>query len=154
MLSAVPRSWHSWDFKVEGPDGHVADLGVSWRERGEIVVEGSEYTVRREGWRGPFLLAGEGSVFARARKTGFFRKEFEIEFEGGHYTLAARSCWGRSLVLRQGGEELGAIRPQAWYKRSADIELAERLSPLLQAFVVWLGLLLWKRDADAAASGA
>ena len=57
------------------------------------------------------------------------------------------------MVLRQGGEELGTIRPTAWYRRGARIELAERLSPVLKAFAVWLALLLWKRDA-AAASGA
>jgi hypothetical protein len=57
-------------------------------------------------------------------------------------------------VLRQGAEELGTIRPAAWYKRGARVELVERLSPVLTAFALWLALLVWKRDAAAAAAGA
>jgi hypothetical protein len=107
MLSAQPRKWYSWDFTLNDAEGrHVADLDLSsWRERGKVVLGGTEYRVRPEG-------------------------------------SAARSC--------QGAEELGRIRHAAWYKRGARVELAEHLSPVLQAFALWLALLFWKRDAGAA----
>ena len=155
MLSAHPKKWYSWDYSLLDADGqHLADLGLSsWRDRGTFVLGGAEYRVRREGLGGPFLLEHDGSVRARARKTRFFACEFEIEFEGDHYTLTKPSIWSHTVVLRQGNEELGTIRHAAWYKRDAHIEMAERLSPVLQAFALWLALLLWKREA-AAAEGA
>ena len=156
MLIAQPKKWYSWDYSLRDAEGrHLADLGLSsWRDRGTFVLGGAEYHVRREGLGGPFVLEHDGSARARARKTRFFGCEFEIEFEGDHYTLTKRSMWSDVIVLRQGGEELGTIRHTAWYKRDAHVELAERLSPVLQAFAVWLALLLWKREAAAAEAGA
>ena len=155
MLSARPKKWYSWDFTLHDAEGrHVADLDLSsWRDRGRVVLGESEYRVRREGLGGPFVLEDGTSVRARARKTRFFGCEFEIEFEGDHYTVTKRSMWSHDIVLRQGAEELGTIRRAAWYNRDARIEMAERLSPVLQTFALWLGLLLWKREA-AAAEGA
>jgi hypothetical protein len=156
MLSAHPKKWYSWDFILNDAEGrHVADaLLSSWRERGKVVLGGTEYRVRPEGLRGPFVLEDGGSVLARARKTSLLGCTFEIEFEGDHYTLRRRSIWSRAMVLRQGAEELGTIHPVAWYKRDARVELAGRLPLVLQAFALWLALLVWKRDAAAAAGGA
>jgi hypothetical protein len=153
MLSAQPRKWYSWDYALRDADGqHLADLDLSsWRDRGRFVLGGAEYRVRREGLRGSFVLEHDGSVRARARKTNLLGREFEIEFEGDHYTLKKRSLWSHVVVLRQGAEELGTIRHTAWYKRDARVEMAERLPIVLQAFALWLSLLLWKRDAAAAA---
>ena len=152
MLRARPKKWYSWDYDVQDAEGrHVADVGLSsWRERGKVVLGGSEYRVRPEGWCGPFVLEQNGSVRARAHKPSVFRNDFEIEYEGDHYTLKPRSFWGHALVLRQGGEELGTIQRTAWYKSCARAEMADRLPPVLQLFAVWLTLLLWKREAAAA----
>jgi len=153
MLSAQPRKWYSWDFTVQDAEGrHVADVDLSaWRERGKVMLGGTEYRVRPDGLCGPFVLEDDVSVRARARKTSLLAREFEIEFEGDHYTLRKQSLWSGAIVLRQGAEELGTIRPAAWYKRGARVERAERLSPVLTAFALWLALLVWKRDAAAAA---
>jgi hypothetical protein len=155
MLSARPNKWYSWDFTLQDAEGRrVADVDLSsWRERGNVVVGQSEYRVRPEGLFRQFVLEDDVSVRARARKTRLFGYEFEIEFEGDHYTLTKQSIWSHTVVLRQGNEELGTIRRAAWYKRDARIEMAERLSPVLQTFALWLALLLWKREA-AAAEGA
>jgi hypothetical protein len=152
MLSAHPKTWYAWDFALRDAEGrHVADVDLSsWRERGKVVLDGSEYRVRPEGLFGPFVLDQEGTARARARKTSLLGCEFEIEFEGDHYTLRKRSAWRPTVVLRQGGEELGTISPTAWYRRSARVELAERVPPVLKAFALWLTLLVWKRDAGAA----
>jgi len=155
MLTARPKKWYSWDFTLQDAEGRrVADVDLSsWRERGNVVVGQSEYRVRPEGLFRQFVLEDDVSVRARARKTRLFGCEFEIEFEGDHFTLKKQSMWSHTVVLHQGGEELGVIRHAAWYKRDAHIEMAERLSPVLQAFALWLALLLWKREA-AAAEGA
>ena len=151
MLSAVPKKWFSWDFALKDPEGrHVGDVGLSaWRERGQVVLGTSEYQIRSDGMFARFVLEENGSVRARARQTSTFGCEFEIEFEGDHYSLKKRSMWRSAVVLRQGGEELGTILPIAWYKSGARIELADRLPPVVKLFAIWLALLLWKRDADA-----
>jgi hypothetical protein len=155
MLSARPKKWWSWDYALRDAEGaHVSDLHLSsWRERGRLALGGSEYGVRREGLCGPFVLEKDGAARARARKTSFWRPEFEIEYEGDRYILKKRSMWRETVVLRQGNEELGTIRHTAWYRRDARIELADRLPLVLKVFALWLTLLLWKRDA-AASEGA
>jgi hypothetical protein len=151
MLTARPKKWYSWDYDLEDEGRLVAHLGLSpWRERGRVVMGGSEYRVRPEGWCGPFVLEQDGTVRARARTRGFLRCAFEIEFEGDHYTLKKRSAWCSTLVLRQGGEELGTVRPTTWYARTARVELSDRLSPVLKVFALWLALLQWRRDMAAA----
>ena len=149
MLSAEPKKWHSWDFTLHDAQGrHVADLDLSsWRDRGKVVLGEAEYRVRPEGLFGPYVLEDAGAVRARARKTGLLGCEFEIEFEGDHYTLKKQSIWTGAYVLQQGGEELGTIRHAAWYKRGARVEMAERLPDVLKAFALWLTLLRWKHDA-------
>jgi len=153
MLSAQPKKWYSSDYSLRDAEGrHVADLGLSsWRDRGAFALGGAEYRVRREGLGGPFVLESDGTVRARARRTRLLGCEFEIEFEGDHYTLKKRSVWSSVFVLRQGAEELGTIGHVAWYKRDAHVDLAERLSPVLATFALWLALLFWKHEAAAAA---
>ena len=153
LMSVEPRKWYSWDFNVQDSEGRpLGEVALSsWRERGTLSWAGSEYTVRRDGWTGPFVLAEAGSVRGRARLASFWRNALEIELDADHYTLQPRSAWRSELVLRQGGEELGTVKPVSWHSWRARVELSERLSPLHRAFVVWLAMLLWKREADAAA---
>jgi len=114
MLTAHPKKWYSWDFTLQDAEGRrVADVDLSsWRERGNVGVGQSEYRVRPEGLFRQFVLEDDVSVRARARKTRLFGCEFEIEFEGDHFTLKKQSMWSHTVVLHQGGEELGVIAPQ------------------------------------------
>ena len=150
MLSARPKKWYSWDFTLQDAEGrHVADLDLSsWRERGRVVLGESEYRVRRLRVR-----PGRRRSCARGPARPAFGCEFEIEFEGDHYTLRSRRLEPHRSCCA-GSRGLGTIRRAAWYKRGAHVELSERLSPVLTAFALWLALLVWKRDAGAAAAGA
>jgi hypothetical protein len=53
--------------------------------------------------------------------------------------------------LFKGETIVGNLSPASWLNRKLDVELPEDLPILIKAFVVWLTVLLWKRDADAAA---
>ena len=57
-------------------------------------------------------------------------------------------------LFDEGNRRVGQVRPESWLGRRARVEFDEQVPPLLQAFVVWLTLLLWKRDGDAAAVSA
>ena len=153
MWSAVPKHWFSWDFAVQDSTrGPVAELKLSsWRERGAVIAAGIEHKVFRQGFLGPFVLERAGAVVASAEKPSAFRKTLRIEHSGHHYTLEPRSYWGREVVLSEGDREIGSIAPNNWFGRGARVSLPEDLSVALRLFVVWLTLLLWKRDADAAA---
>jgi hypothetical protein len=154
MLDAVPEHWFSWDFAIRDATRQpVAKVRLSsWRERGAVIVNGIEHKVSRQGvLRGAFVLERGGSVLARAEKPSAFRREFRIEHGGKQYTLKGRSIWRRERVLYDGGREIGAIIPEGLFSRRARAELPDTLPLLLRLFVVWLTMLLWKREADAAA---
>ncbi|AMY07271.1 hypothetical protein LuPra_00438 [Luteitalea pratensis] len=133
----------------------VAEVNLSsWRERGAVLAAGIEHKVFRQGFLGPFVLEQAGSVVASAEKSSAFRKTVQIEHHGRHYTLKPRSCWRREMVLYEGDRELGSIAPSNWLVRDARVSLPDDLSMALRLFVVWLTLLLWKRDSDAGAAAA
>jgi hypothetical protein len=156
-LAAVPMRWLSWDFALQQPTGEVAGQVClsSWRERGSIQVPGFSCKVRRDGLLGPFLAeASDGSRVASAIKPSALRREFAITHTERRYVLKAVSSWRRECALfDEGYTRLGQVRPESWLSRRARVELDDRVPPLLQAFVVWLTLLLWKRDGDAVAVG-
>ena len=47
---------------------------------------------------------------------------------------------------------VGTIRRETWTSRKARVELPDELPLPVRVFVLWLVLLMWKRESDAAAS--
>jgi len=158
MLAAVPMRWLSWDFSLEDPKGgKVGEVRLSsWRERGSVVVAGISYKVQRDGLLGPFVVeAADGSRLASAIKPSTLRRQFTITHGEQHYVLKAMSSLRRECGLfGEANRQLGRVKPESWFARRARAELGEEVPPLIQAFVVWLTLLLWKRDGDAVAVAA
>lgn len=160
MLKVIPRSWLSWDFTVTDESRPVAEIGVAWlRERGVLKVEGTTYEVYREGLvSGDYVLEGGGSVLARARKLGALRRAFSIEHQGRIYTLEAKRALGRAFRLLEGSRETGSIVPEGILTRRARADLPEELPLAVKVFVIWLTVIMWKREEDsspaAAAGGA
>ena len=70
MLTAVPRSWLSWDFSVLEGRRRVANIEVAWlRDAGTLTVRGRSFRVGREGWlSGAFYLEQGGRRVATAVK--------------------------------------------------------------------------------------
>jgi len=154
MLTAIPKHWLSWDFTVLQGSEPVAAIDVSWwRENGELTVAGSRYRVRREGlMSGAFILESAGSVLARAEKTGVFVRSFAIEHAGRHYQLRARSAFGRKFAFGDGSQVTGSISPVGLFAHRARADLPAHLPLAVQIFILWLAIILWKRDADSTAA--
>jgi hypothetical protein len=155
MLHAIPKYWFSWDFNLYGARGELtAEICLSsWRERGSVLISGTEYRIHRQGIAGPFLLeAPDSTTAASATKTSVLYREFSIHQETQNYTLKAISAFGREFGLFKGEDRVGSIQPESWWGRRARVEFADEVQPLIQAFVVWLTLLLWKRDASESSS--
>jgi len=154
MLKLVPKSWFSWDFVITDGVSPIADIDVSWwREKGVLTVRGSTYDVYREGLvSGAFLLESSGSLLARAEKPSAFRRAFELEYGKKFYTLQAESAFRRKFVLTEGGREVGWLSPDGVFTRRATADLPEGIPLPVKVFIIWLVVILWKRESGSAAS--
>jgi hypothetical protein len=156
MLKAIPKRCLSWDFTVMDRSQPVADIDVSWwREKGQLTVEGTVHKVYREGLAsGAFILESTGLVLARAEKTSAFRRSFTIDHAGKQYTLRAKSAFRRDFVLLEGAgaKELGSLSPEGVFRRRARVDFPEHLRLAVTVFMIWLAVILWKRESDSTAT--
>jgi hypothetical protein len=152
MLRAIPKSWFSWDYSIVDGSIHVAEMDLSlWREKGQIIIGDEVYAVSREGLaHGAFIMDSGGTVLARAVKPSALRRLFTVEHQDKQYTLAPASALGRKFVLMDGPKELGSITPQGFLTQRARVDLPEHLSLPFRIFIIWLTMIMWKRDAEAA----
>jgi len=156
MLKLVPKHWFSWEFRLVDPVGMPwGEIALSsWRDRGSIAVGNQQYRVSRQGLLGPFVLEGPRGELAKAVKRSAFRQEFALAVEGREYTIKRLSAWRREVTLLNGDVRMGSVAPGSWFTRRADVMLPEDMPAWVRAFVVWLTLLMWKRDSNVAAAGS
>jgi hypothetical protein len=149
-MTMVPRRWYSWDFTVMSGDRTVASLDFSsWRERAEIVIGDVTYHVFREGvCSGDFKLERAGNELARASKPSAFRHTLIVHYNGRDYTLRKESLWRRTFVLMDGERAIGVISPESPWTRRSKTDLPAEWPAPVKAFVIWLVIMLWKRDAS------
>jgi hypothetical protein len=151
VLTAVPTHWYSQDFTLRDGDRTLAELDFSsWRERGVLTIDGRDYRVYREGaMSGAFILELDGTEIARAEKPSAFHRMFIVRHAGQEWELRAASALRRKFVLLQGSNEVGVIAPEHAFSRRAAVDLRVTLPAAVQAFIVWLTLLLWKRERNS-----
>ena len=154
MLKVIPKSWFSWDFIVTDGVSPIAEIDLSWwREKGVLTVRDSTYDVYREGlMSGAFRLESNGSILARAEKPSAFRRSFQVECGKKFYMLRAESAFGRKFVLIDGDREVGEISPDGVFTRRATADLPEGIPLPVKVFIIWLVVILWKRESDSAAA--
>jgi len=153
MPEAIPRHWYSWHYDLMEGVTRLAEVRVSsWRDAGQLTVGQNIFRVYRQGLcKGTFLLESNGSILAQAEKPSVFRRWLDIQHQGRHYILKTVSVFGRKLVLLDGSVEIGSLT-RTIFSRQATVNLPEDLPAPLKAFIVWLAVLLWKRDAATGAS--
>jgi hypothetical protein len=154
MLRAEPKSWFSWDFFVMDGDRELTLIDLAcFREAGTFAVNGTHYQMRREGYlRGAFTLERDGTVIARAVKPSALKRLFDIEHGAARYTLKAKSSFGRTFLLLDGEHTAGELRPDHALTRKATIDLPASIPVPMQIFITLLMIILWKREAEAAAA--
>jgi len=153
-MRVVPKKWYSWDFSLVSGDRTLATLDLSaWREKADILVEDVTHRVFREGvMTGDFVLERGSQVLARATKPSAFRDTIIVHYGRRDFTLRKPSVWRRAFALMDGEREIGAISPESTWTRRATADLSPDLPVPIQAFVIWLVILLWKRDAQSSAA--
>jgi len=150
-LTAIAVSWVSWNYElrlVEAPAGTIA---IPWfGEQGTFTSSGRSWTMAREAWfHGAFSMKQAGRTFATAEKPGAFFRSFQLEFDDEHFIWEAESPWGRAFLLRKGNAVQGSMRPVSAFSRRATIDLPDDLSLERKAFLVWLALLMWRRQQSS-----
>ena len=154
-MTIVPKRWYSWDFDVVDGERHLAVVDVSsWREKGLLTVEGVEHRVYREGAMSDFILERGGTVLARGTKPSAFRDTILVGYSGRQYMLRKKSVWRRAFILLDGDNEIGSLAPDSIWTRHATVSLPRDWPLPINVFVIWLAIILWKREADAGAVAA
>jgi hypothetical protein len=159
MLRAVPDGWFSYDFTVFDRSGTPvarADL-ANWRETATLEVGGTRYQAHRQGWRSKeFVLEKEdGGVVAVAEKPSAWKDRFVFEHGGNRYELKKESAWRSAFVLSRDGIGLvGSVRRKGFFNREWTVDVPEELPLEVSVFVVWLVVILWKREDSSAAATA
>jgi hypothetical protein len=151
MLTAIPKGWFSKNYRVMDGALQLADLNISrWREQGELTVEGFSYQVYREKlMSGAFILEVAGTALARAEKPSAFHRRFHIEYGDRKYVFQAKSVWGREFTLFDGHNEIGSVAPEGLLTRRAAVNLPDELALPVKVFILWLAIILWKRESDS-----
>lgn len=153
MLELVPRFALSERYSVRQNTAEVAEVTLAWmREGGELVVGGRRYELRREGWAsGAFQLLHDGVVVAQAHKPSAFSNRFEVRHDGRGYELVRSGWWTRRFELRRDGQTIGQITPHHPFTRRSAVTLPPDLPLPVQVFLMGLVVLMWRREASAAA---
>jgi hypothetical protein len=151
MLTAKPQSWLNWDFTLVRNGESLADIDLSfWREKGGFTVADTSYRTYREGLlSGAFILEANGAVVARAHKPSAWTRRLVIDFDGTELELRPQSAFGRGFQLVRNGRAIGSLVPQGFLSRRISIELPDDLPLPIRTFLVWLVVMLWRRDANA-----
>jgi hypothetical protein len=154
MLEAEPTRWWASTYAVREDGVPLTELSFrALREGGRFVLGGVPYTLRRERMAGDFLLEGlDGAEVARARKPSAFRRRFELRHQGGALRIEPTSGWGRRYRVVDGGRQVGEVRRRSAFRRQVDTDLPDDLPRPVQVFVLWLVLLMFRRDEAAASS--
>lgn len=91
-------------------------------------------------------------MIAEAVKPSMPRRAFELRHGTERYRLEPEAALRRDFRLVRGGLPVGLIRPTSTFRRGGAARLPAPVPRPVQLFVVMLVLILWNRDAAAAAS--
>ena len=154
MLQLEPTRLFGWAFTVAEDGRPLGTIDITaWRERGTVTAAGQTFAIVRKGFvSSDFRLEAGGTFVATASKPSVFRREFAIAFSGRTLRLRPRSAWGRALALEEGEREVGEVAPRRIWSRRATATLPDTLPLSVRLFVLWLAVLVWKRDDDASAA--
>lgn len=155
MLKAKPQGWNSYDYEITADGEWLADLETSsWRDKGDILIEGQNYQLSREGMMtGSYMMEAGADLFAQATKISVFKSAFDIQFSDANYVLKKRSSIRSEMNLYHNNVRVGCIRREGLMTRTALIDLPDDLPLAAKIFIFWLTLITWRKEG-AAVGGA
>jgi hypothetical protein len=77
----------------------------------------------------------------RQESTGAFDRVDRAEDAGDQFP--------RVRFLLEGDKNIGSLSPNSWLGRDASVNLPADWPLAVKTFVIWLAIILWKRDAGS-----
>ena len=138
-------------YAVTDANGAVAEWsGRFGREGAKAEADGVQYVVRKDG-RKRFVLEAGGSELAAADRLKRSERSWRVSTGGAEYELARASMWRSKFELRLAGQALGEISRK---RRNTICDLPDDLPVPVQAFLGFIAMALWDREAAASSGGA
>ena len=113
-----------------------------------LTIGGETYNPVSEGVLRPkFHLDGGGARIAEVESAGTLFRRFIVRIGAKTYTLKVASWLGRIFVLTENDVEVGRIARTGFFTARSRAKLPDDLPLPLQAFLIWLVLTTWRRQA-------
>lgn len=151
MLQAQKRGFFKRSYELTERGSRVADLADIKREGCEFTVGGHSYRIQRERSK-RFLLNGPGGEEAVAERDG--GRRWRISSSAGSFELVKPSMWRSHWELQVNGQAVGRIEHAGGFGRLSKAELPAEVPRALQVFVYYVVLMVWEREASAAAAAS
>jgi len=121
------------------------------RQPATLTVGGATYNPVSEGALRPkFHLDAGGTRIANVELAGTLFRRFVVHAGAKTCTLKVASWFGRSFVLTENDVEVGRIARSGFFTARCRAELPNDLPLPVQAFLIWLVLITWRRQAVTA----
>jgi len=118
------------------------------RQPAAIVIGSATFHPARDGvLKSTFHLDGNGARLASAAPAGASFRRFTVQAGTRTYALAVASWSGRSFTLTENGAAVGTIARSGFFTTKCQANLPDDLPPEVQAFLIWLVLTTWRRQA-------
>jgi hypothetical protein len=149
MLTCVPTSLCSWNYRVRGPAGEGATTINVLSEQGSLSLGGAAYEVVKHGpMSGFWTLEANGEIVAEARKPSVMFRTVVVTCGEAALRVQAASAFTRTFELIIGESVVGSVRPVHLFTRRALMECDAAVPQLAQMFAFWLVVLSWRRTAN------
>jgi hypothetical protein len=113
-----------------------------------IVVGGATFHPARDGvLHTTFHLDGNGTRLATATPAGAAHRRFTVQAGARTFALAVTSWSGRSFTLTENGAAVGTIGRSGFFTAKCNADLPDDLPLEVRAFLIWLVLITWRRQA-------
>ncbi len=150
QIEFAPKSLfaaRSYTLKRGGVEIGRIDCG-GIRQPASIVIGDATFRPARDGvLRTTYHLDGNGSRLASAAPAGAASRRFTVEAGARAYTLAVTSWSGRRFTLSENGAAVGTIARTGFFTTKCKADLPDDLPLEVQAFLIWLVIIIWRRQA-------
>ena len=150
MLRAQRRGVFKREYEIHSAGQLVTELTGTRREGCEFSLSGTGYRIERDG-RKRFLLHGpDGRVAVADRQSG---RKWAVQAASGNLSLVKPSVWRSGWEVQRGGVSRGDIRHEGVFKRTYAADVPEDVPLPVAVFTLYVVLVIFERQAAAAAAG-
>ncbi len=137
------------DYEVFADGEQVTALVGGRRETSEFSLAGNDYRIERVDRRRFRLIGPEGRVAVAERQSG---REWTVRADSGNLKLTKPSVWRSSWDIQQRGTTRGEIRHDGAFKRTYSAGVPADVPLPVAVFALYVVLVIFERQAAAAAS--